>query len=80
MRQMPSHTRHSRESIIAEARKERPDMGDGAMIAEGTWGYWVGASVYVDKEKLNKNGCQNHSKGGTNVPKNLQFHIKGISN
>ena len=49
----PSATHHSREDIIAEARKECPDIGDGAMIAEMEWGYWVGASVYVDKEKLN---------------------------
>ena len=43
----------TRERVIAEARKERPDICDGAMIAEGEWGYWVAGSVYVPKDVLN---------------------------
>lgn len=50
----PVHTHRSRESIIAEARRQGHDVGDDAMITDGEWGYWVGALVYVGKEKLNR--------------------------
>lgn len=48
----PSIIYHSRQAIINVARKHCPDIGDSASIAEGAWGYWVGASVYVSKEKI----------------------------
>jgi len=41
-----------REAIIEVARKQRPEIGDNAMIAEMEWGYWVNIDTYVKKEDV----------------------------
>lgn len=42
-----------RQAILSEARKQDPEIGDGAMIAEMEWGYWIG-EVYVKKTEVAK--------------------------
>lgn len=42
------------QAIIACARRQDPGIGDDAMIAEGEYGYWVGARIYVSKAAIEK--------------------------
>ena len=46
-----------RARIIATAREINRNMEDKAMIAEGGYGYWVGATVYVSKADV-QCGCR----------------------
>jgi hypothetical protein len=45
--------RYSRETLIAEARKKNPNLGDNAMITEGEWGYWV-CDIYIERGSISE--------------------------
>ena len=45
---------HTRQQIITAARLQDPNIGDEAMIAPMEWGYWIGTTIYVSKDHLDK--------------------------
>ena len=65
---------HSRANIIAAARKQDKDIGDNAMIAEGEWGYWVGGSIYVTNEAVEKSSQDQRQK-----PERNEMRLIGIT-
>lgn len=42
-----------REAILTCLRRRGVDVGEGAMIVTGEWGYWVG-SEYVAKSEISR--------------------------